>query len=113
MIAFLLATLLACGPHLGGQWEGSCSGVSPDGVFAVPFVVHFDGDQGHGRFGYNGYTFKGDAWSERDGSDVSIDLDGVAGGYLITLSVIGMIDGNDITGDCSFLDLQGSVEMSR
>jgi hypothetical protein len=49
----------------------------------------------------------------RDGDKVAMDLEGLYGGYVITLSVDGDLRGNDdkVVGDCDFFDNAGEFSM--
>lgn len=114
MTPLVLLLLAGCGPNVEGYWKGSCGGVSPDGVFSLPFQVYVkndDGDEisGKGRFWWNGYEFEGRAYGHREGDEVKLDLPAVAGGYVLTLSVDGKVDEDEIEGECAFDDPGGEL----
>lgn len=119
ILALLPALLLGgCGKSLLGNWRGTCIVPTDGGDMPVDFMLDVDaekGDKVHGDgwFDYDGYRFRGDMGGTRDGDKVAMDLEGLYGGYVITLSVDGDLRGNDdkVVGDCDFFDNAGEFSM--
>jgi hypothetical protein len=112
--ALLLAAagLAGCGaPPFEGQFRGTCNVGEGTDAFALPieFTV-IEGDEGdvlgYGAFRFNEYTFTGEAAGSRADERVMVDVIGVAGGYTITVRVIGEVNEelSAVEGRCGFVD---------
>ena len=114
---FLL--LAGCfGPTAVGSWEGTCE-VSGSG-YTVEIEVEFDIEEdkggelaGEGEFSYYGYKFEGDVEGSRDGIDVEVEIDGEGSGYSAKMDIEAELEGDELSGDCSFSSVDGDFEAER
>lgn len=113
-VALLLGAVGLAGcaaPPFEGEFQGTCNVGEGTDAFALPieFTV-IEGDEGdvlgYGAFRFNDYTFTGEAAGERADERVMVDVTGVAGGYTITVRVIGEVNEelSAVEGRCGFVD---------
>ncbi len=117
-LPLLLLPLTACGQSLLGQWQGVCVVPTETGDLDVDFLMDVDAEKGtelhgDGWFAYEGFRFAGEMEGSRKADAVVMDLEGIYGGYTITLTVDGDLRGNDdkVVGACDFFDTAGTFVM--
>ena len=102
---------VGCGAPLSGRYQGKCSLGEGTGAFTMPIdhdlVEAEDGRiEGFGSFKFNDFTFTGESLGRRSDEKVQIDVVGEAGGYTLTVRVIGEANEEltEIDGRCGFVD---------
>ena len=118
----LLALLAMAGCELGssavGTWEGTCetslSGYDVEWDFEVEITEDAGGVLvGEGELEAEGYRYSGPTTGERDGDEVelvtALDVDG----YVIQFELVGLIEGDSMTGDCTFGGFTAEFEAER
>ena len=115
-------TFVGCASAFVGTWKGECDvGVGSSGV-NIPVTMEL-GDasrdlvSGTGEFEYNDYVFEGAASGRVvDDEAVKIDIEGVAGGYLIVLEIEAEHNAEELEGICGMKDqdtlYEGDITMT-
>jgi len=119
LAGLLGAALLSsgCASPFQGKWKGDCDvGIGVDRV-DMPVEIELVGGkgttvQGAGSFGYNDYTFEGEARGRVvDDETLLLDVIGVYGGYTVTLELEGTLEGDgEVEGLCAFEDQETLYE---
>lgn len=105
-----------CKSEFAGEWKAECSvGVGSSSVeMPVRFELADAGKgtlSGVGSFEYNDYTFEGGATGrELDDDGLAVDIEGVYGGYVITVELEATWDGEELEGVCAFEDQETLYE---
>lgn len=113
-----------CAPALSGRFQGTCELGEGTGRFSMPIEHDLAEDaegalSGFGSFRFNDFTFTGEATGARSDEHMLVDVVGEAGGYTLTVRVIGEADEalGKINGECGFVDqgapFSGDVSMKR
>ena len=106
----LCGALVGCTSEFAGTWKGECDvGVGSRGTeLPVKFTVGDNGRDalvGTGEFEYNEHVFEGAASGRiADEDALKMDIEGVAGGYVITLEIQAEMGPDELEGVCAFSD---------
>ena len=115
-------SLVGCANVFVGTWKGECDvGVGSSGV-NIPVTMELgnasrDLLSGTGEFEYNDYVFEGAASGRIVEEDaVKLDIEGVAGGYLIVLEIEAEHNAEELEGICGMKDqdtlYEGDITMT-
>ncbi|HCH64332.1 MAG: hypothetical protein CL927_05720 [Deltaproteobacteria bacterium] len=102
--------LVGCNTEFAATWKGECDvGVGSRGTeLPVKITLGDDGRDalsGTGEFEYNEHVFEGAASGRiADEDALKVDIEGVAGGYLILLEIEAEMGPDDLEGICAFSD---------
>ena len=114
--------LAGCASAFVGTWKGECEvGVGSSGA-TLPLTLEL-GDAGRelvsgtGEFEFNDYVFEGAASGRiTDDEALKLDIDGVAGGYLLVLEIEAELNTDALEGACAIEDqdtlYEGDVSMT-
>jgi len=119
-LAMLPVLLSGCSAGLvGDTWSGTCVLGEASLAWVMPVEITFVRDirgelLGEGVYGYDDRDFKGVVEGKIAGTDISMSLPGVYGGYTLTLLVEAELEDQDeMVGICEFDGVQGDFELTR
>ena len=121
----LILSMMGCGilgPSVAGDWSGYCDLVDESWIYQVPIEIDISDDSGGTISGEASfsivemdgtvYTFDGAVSGAFDKDDIEFEIETIWESESFFLEVDASLDADEISGNCTFGDLVGTVELS-